>query len=88
MPRGEDPALDDSTGTPVTLSAGRGGDAWYRAAIKIPFLATIIDFCQPAQHFGPNRFWGAHLPFFWHAIRRVRHGAGSSFSKAVNSAKL
>ncbi len=46
MPHGEDPALDDSNWTPLTLSAGRGGgrgatavgagDAWYRATVEIP----------------------------------------------------
>ena len=45
MPHGEDPSLDDSTWTPLTLSAGRGGrggagagggDAWYRATLEIP----------------------------------------------------
>ena len=44
MPHGEDPMLDDSTWTPVTLAAGRGGrggspragDAWYRTTLEIP----------------------------------------------------
>jgi alpha-mannosidase len=49
MPHGEDPALNDSTWTPVTLSAGRGGgrgataagggNAWYRATMEIPQTA-------------------------------------------------
>src|SRR5271157_1738327 len=53
MPHGEDPALDDSTWTPVTLSAGRGGgpgaaaagggDAWYRATMEIPQTAGRHD---------------------------------------------
>src|SRR5208337_4494227 len=48
MPHGEDPALDDSTWTPVTLSGGRGGsggggDAWYRATVEIPQTAGARD---------------------------------------------
>src|SRR5580698_5696833 len=51
MPHGEDPALDDSNWTPVTLSAGRGGGggasasdaAWYRTTITIPQTAGGHD---------------------------------------------
>ncbi len=51
VPHGEDPALDDSQWTPLTLSGGRGGGggnnaaapgnghAWYRTTIEIP--ATV-----------------------------------------------
>ena len=44
MPHGEDPALDDSTWTPVTLGAGRGGsEAWYRTNLTIPPAAGGRD---------------------------------------------
>ena len=44
MPHGEDPALDDSAWTPVTLSAGRGGSAaWYRTTFTIPQTAGGHD---------------------------------------------
>jgi alpha-mannosidase len=48
MPHGEDPALDDSNWTAVTLSAGRGGGgasdpAWYRTTIAIPQTAGGHD---------------------------------------------
>ena len=50
VPHGEDPALDDSQWTPLTLTGGRGGGgggaaapgnghAWYRTTIEIP--ATV-----------------------------------------------
>ncbi len=50
MPHGEDPALDDSTWTAVTLAEGRGGRgsgpsdaAWYRTMIVIPQTAGGHD---------------------------------------------
>jgi alpha-mannosidase len=48
MPHGEDPSLDDSTWTPVTVSGrgGRGGaagEAWYRATLEIPQTAGGRD---------------------------------------------
>src|ERR1022692_2448748 len=50
MPHGEDPSLDDSTWTSVSLSAGRGGgrgagasDAWYRTTLEIPQTAGGRD---------------------------------------------
>src|ERR1022692_461182 len=47
MPHGEDPALDESTWTPVTVPAGRGGAggdaAWYRATLEIPQAAGARD---------------------------------------------
>jgi alpha-mannosidase len=48
VPHGEDPALDDSQWTTVTLTGGRGaggapvpgnGHAWYRTTIEIPITA-------------------------------------------------
>ena len=47
MAHGEEPALDDSTWTPVTVSGGRGGgggsDAWYRTTVEIPQTAGGRD---------------------------------------------
>ena len=49
LPHGEDPTLDDSSWTPVTLSGGRGGGrgasdaAWYRTTIVIPPTAGGHD---------------------------------------------
>ncbi|HLK63722.1 MAG TPA: glycoside hydrolase family 38 C-terminal domain-containing protein [Bryobacteraceae bacterium] len=50
LPHGEDPSLDDSAWTPVTLAGGRGGrggggsgDAWYRTTWEIPQAAGGHD---------------------------------------------
>jgi alpha-mannosidase len=49
MPHGEDPMLDDSSWTAVTLSGGRGGrggaseEAWYRTTVVLPQSAGGHD---------------------------------------------
>ena len=50
LPHGEDPSLDDSSWTKVTLSGGRGGGqgqqggmAWYRATFQVPATAGGKD---------------------------------------------
>ena len=57
IPHGEDPALDDSQWTAITLAGGRGnggggaqpgnGHAWYRTVIEIP--ADILRFAEEVR---------------------------------------